>query len=536
MDAPSTSRQSLTHNALSSLDNHVTGESFDDTHEHASVLAVSLSPDGQWIATVLRDKVRLLEVSTGNFMHTLGHETKHLMTRMAWSPSANFVAWGEKNNVYIWETEPLGGRVRTLTGHIGWVHAVLFTPDEQHVLSASEDGTIRRWDVYGEDHSPEIVFKRDGWIQSLAVSSDGKWMLSGSNDRSPQDTSSPDLLARPSRAPNGDYHPTLRLHDAAGRVLRIENVTASITSLAGSSAPSLLFAPMSGNRSCASPAFSTHTPNWCLPYVTVSSLTFLLFTVPSPLLTVPPYLPPRESFSASLTTNSLQVDTSVLSLAYLWNLSSVPSNPPLCLSSLNLTNHTYFVSFRTSPSLDNLPMAYHPLIIISTPLISLALGERSTPSPSCVGAFPRVRKAPCATWQKHIGSSLSITLNGRARSYDWRKTSSQWTRAPPSAWVRTRDCTARWRTPAPTSCELAAWVPWRSGSTTQSSSRIRREHLDAYNQQRLVWREQIVRHGGVRGGGTVTGISGLACGRSGRPWRWRGRQRERGRRRSALSM
>ncbi|KAI9069206.1 hypothetical protein FKP32DRAFT_1587066 [Trametes sanguinea] len=214
MDAPGTLRQSVEHEALSSLKRHVTGATLEDSHKHGQVHAVSFSRDGRRIVAVLTHVVALLEASTGAFLHTLKHETNYLNAPIAWSSSANFAAWAEGGDVCVWDTEP-GGRVRTLTGHSYDLRDVHFTPNEQHVLSASEDGTIRRWNA-------------------IAVSSDGEWMISGSTDRSPPDTSSPDLLAKPSREPfrNRSRYPTLRLHDAAGRVLWIEHVPIVICSLA----------------------------------------------------------------------------------------------------------------------------------------------------------------------------------------------------------------------------------------------------------------------------------------------------------------
>ncbi|KAI9068230.1 WD40 repeat-like protein, partial [Trametes sanguinea] len=144
MSAPSGPGQAVEHGALSYLDSHATGVTIDDSHERGPVLAVSFSPNGHRIAAVLTDKAGLLDVSTGHFLLTLKHETEHLRTPIMWSPSANYVAWDDGSNVCIWETES-GGRIRTLIGHSYRIRAVHFTPDEQHVLSASEDGAIRRW-------------------------------------------------------------------------------------------------------------------------------------------------------------------------------------------------------------------------------------------------------------------------------------------------------------------------------------------------------------------------------------------------------
>ncbi|KAL7278247.1 hypothetical protein ACG7TL_008223 [Trametes sanguinea] len=218
---------------LSELDSHAPPFTAAGSHNREDVLGLSISPDGCLVVAVLIKEVLLLEVSTGDVVHTLEYSGRVVISPIVWSSDARYVAWGAENDVWVWETKP-GGRIRSLAGHSDWVRAVHFTRDEQHVLSASEDGTILRWNVYETHPSPAIPFQCDGRIRELAVSSDGKWMLSGSLDRTPPDTSSPDLIAKPSRKPfvNDGYYPTLRLHEASGRVLWIEHVTGWMTSLA----------------------------------------------------------------------------------------------------------------------------------------------------------------------------------------------------------------------------------------------------------------------------------------------------------------
>ncbi|KAL7278244.1 hypothetical protein ACG7TL_008220 [Trametes sanguinea] len=218
---------------LSELDIHAPASTAAGIHNHMDLRKLSISPDGRLVVAVLRNEVLLLEVSTGDVVHTLEFSGEFVISDIVWSSGASFVAWGDTKDVWVSETKP-GGRIRRLAGHSGWVNTVHFTRDEQDVLSASHDGTIRRWDLHEEHPSPAILFQCDGDIHELAVSSDGKWMLSGARDRTPPDLSSPDLIAKPSRKPfvNNGYYPTLRLHEASGRVLWFEHVTHWITSLA----------------------------------------------------------------------------------------------------------------------------------------------------------------------------------------------------------------------------------------------------------------------------------------------------------------
>ncbi|KAI9057822.1 WD40 repeat-like protein [Trametes sanguinea] len=205
------------------------------------LVAAAVSPTGALILAVYKDQWRLWDVSNGRpvCMRSAEHRAfDHSV--VSWSPSGElFTCTGKRNVVSVWDTQT-GQRVRTFAGHSDMVTAVVFTADEQHVLSASGDGSIRRWDVRSAPRgafSVVLCWQADGdmHITALAVSSDGRCMLSGSiRCDSPPDTSSADLLTRPSREPEeyGDCYHALRLHDATGRVVWIENHHRSICSVA----------------------------------------------------------------------------------------------------------------------------------------------------------------------------------------------------------------------------------------------------------------------------------------------------------------
>ncbi len=109
-----------------------TGEYFKTLHGHTNrVWSVAFSPDNQTLASGSQDQIiRLWDITTGQCFKTLeGH------THRVWS-----VAFS------LWDVST-GNCVKTLQGHTKWVWSVAFSPDNQTLVSASEDATIKLWDV-----------------------------------------------------------------------------------------------------------------------------------------------------------------------------------------------------------------------------------------------------------------------------------------------------------------------------------------------------------------------------------------------------
>lgn len=65
---------------------------------------------------------------------------------------------------------------------MGWVTCVIFSPDDQTLISSSADGTVRLWDVRSGE-CLIILHAHTDWVHSVALSPDGQMLASGSEDQ-----------------------------------------------------------------------------------------------------------------------------------------------------------------------------------------------------------------------------------------------------------------------------------------------------------------------------------------------------------------
>ncbi len=124
---------------------------FTGTRGMDSVSSVSLSPDGQTLASGGRrssGRIHLWDVATGDLIHTL---TASEVSSVSFSPDGQTLAStssriGSRNVIYLWDVRT-GDLIHTLRED-RWqpdVSSVLFSPDGQTLTSVGED--FRLWDV-----------------------------------------------------------------------------------------------------------------------------------------------------------------------------------------------------------------------------------------------------------------------------------------------------------------------------------------------------------------------------------------------------
>jgi WD40 repeat protein len=72
--------------------------------------------------------------------------------------------------------------IKILIGHTSDVMSVAISPDGKYVLSGSANGTVRYWDLK-TGKTIEILYAHTDVVTSVAISPDGKYALSGSDDK-----------------------------------------------------------------------------------------------------------------------------------------------------------------------------------------------------------------------------------------------------------------------------------------------------------------------------------------------------------------
>jgi WD40 repeat protein len=125
-----------------------TGEELRPLQWQAGVSAsVAFAPDGQRLAAGVEKDAIIRDTTTGQRLRTFqGHE--HMINCLAFSPDGKLLASAsDDKTVRVWDVES-GRVVHTLKGHLGSVAAVSFSPDGKHLASGSSDQTARVWDLH----------------------------------------------------------------------------------------------------------------------------------------------------------------------------------------------------------------------------------------------------------------------------------------------------------------------------------------------------------------------------------------------------
>lgn len=149
---------------------------------------VAPSPDGRFLLSVGDDRVaRLWDISVANpetKLTLVGHEHVVLCCAMAnpasyphlaplaglkKAPAASataefFATGGRDKTIKLWDGR--GNCFKTLVGHDNWIRGLVFHPGGKYLLSASDDFTLRCWDLTQEGKCVKTISEVHGHFVS----------------------------------------------------------------------------------------------------------------------------------------------------------------------------------------------------------------------------------------------------------------------------------------------------------------------------------------------------------------------------------
>ncbi|KAG6377914.1 WD40-repeat-containing domain protein [Boletus reticuloceps] len=126
------------------------------------VTSVAYSPDGNNIVSGSYDgTLKTWNANTGQHVQTPFQNSIVLVSSVIFSPSGRHIIFSLGSTIGIWDTITEQG----MRGTAGPVTSVAYSSDGRYIVSGSEDCSIKVWESQALDSVREICYQENGWIE-----------------------------------------------------------------------------------------------------------------------------------------------------------------------------------------------------------------------------------------------------------------------------------------------------------------------------------------------------------------------------------
>ena len=156
---------------------------------------IALSPDSHFLATTIDEKnfestIHVSNADTGALLLTMGETKQRLIRSLAFSPDGTILASADSNSIHLWDMDSAIS-LATFKATAGF-HTLVFSPNSKLIASGNDDGSVTLWNTTVKQqglggifskYTPTLELKgHKDEVSALAFSPDGKQILSGSED------------------------------------------------------------------------------------------------------------------------------------------------------------------------------------------------------------------------------------------------------------------------------------------------------------------------------------------------------------------